>query len=43
MVKTLPSNAGGADSIACQGAKTPDTSQPRSQYIKQKQYVDKYS
>ena len=43
VVKTLPSNAGGAGSIPCQGAKTPDTSRPRSQYIKQKQYVDKYS
>ena len=38
VVKTLPSNAGGAGLIPGWGAKIPDASQPKNQTIKQKQY-----
>ena len=31
VVKTLPSNTGGAGSIPCQGTKIPHTSGPKSQ------------
>ena len=34
MVKTLPSNAGGAGSIPGQGAKIPPASQPKTQNLK---------
>ena len=37
MVKTSPSNAGGAGSIPGQGAKIPHASGPKNQNIKQKQ------
>ena len=43
MVKTLPSNAGGAGSIPGRGAKIPHASQPRNQNIKQKQYCNKFN
>ena len=43
VVKTLPSNAGGEDSIPGQGAKTPEASQPKNQNIKQKQYWNKFN
>ena len=43
VVKTLPSNAGGEDSIPGQGAKTPHASQPKNQNIKQKQYCNKFN
>ena len=38
MVKTLPSNAGGAGSIPGRGAKIPHASRPKNRNIKQKQY-----
>ena len=41
MVKTLPSNTGGASSIPGQGAKIPHTSRPKNKTIKQKQYCNK--
>ena len=42
MVKTLPSNAGGAGSIPGQGAKIPHASWPKNQNIKKKkQYCNK--
>ena len=43
MVKTLPSNAGGVDSIPGRGAKIPHASWPKSQNIKQKQYCNKFN
>ena len=43
MVKTLPSNTGGAGSSPGQGAKIPYASQPRNQNIKQKQYCNKFN
>ena len=43
MVKTLPSNAGGADLIPGQEAKIPHALQPRNQNIKQKQYCNKFN
>ena len=42
MVKTLPSNAGGAGLIPGQGAKIPHPLQPNNQNIKQKQYCNKF-
>ena len=42
MVKTLPSNAGGAGSIPGRGAKIPHASQPKNQNIKQKQYCNAF-
>ena len=36
VVKTLPSNAGGMDSIPDWGAKIPHALQPKNQHIKQK-------
>ena len=41
VVKTLPSNTGGASAIPGQGAKIPHTSRPKNKTIKQKQYCDK--
>ena len=41
MVKTSPSNAGGAGSITGQGAKIPHASWPKKQNIKQKQDCNK--
>ena len=43
MIKTLPSNEGGAGSIPGQGAKIPHASGPEKQNIKQKQYCDKFN
>ena len=43
MVKTLPSNAGGAGSIPGQGAKIPHALGPKKQNIKQKQYCNKFN
>ena len=46
MVKTSPSNAGGACSIPGRGAKIPYASQPKkekNQNIKQKQYCNKFN
>ena len=44
MVKTLPSNTGGAGSIPGWGAKIPHASQPKNQKnIKQKQYCNKFN
>ena len=43
MVKTSPSNAGGAGSIPGQGTKIPHTSWPKNQNIKQKQYCNKFN
>ena len=43
MVKTSPSNAGGAGSIPGQGAKTPHVFQSKTQNIKQKQNCYKFS
>ena len=43
VVKTLPSNAGGAGSIPGQGAKIPHASWPKNQNIKQKQYCNKFN
>ena len=41
MVKTSPSNVGGAGSIPGQGAKIPHAPQPKN--IKQKQYCNKFN
>ena len=43
VVKTSPSNAGGAGLIPGQGAKIPHASRPKNQNIKQKQYSNKFS
>ena len=43
MVKTSPSNAGGAGLIPGQGAKIPHGLQPKNQNVKQKQYCNKNS
>ena len=43
MVKTLPSNIGGAGSIPGRGAKIPHASRPKNQNIKQKQYCNRFS
>ena len=43
MVKTSPSNAGGADSIPGRGAKIPHASRPKNQNVKQKQYYNKFN
>ena len=43
VVKTLPSNAGGAGSIPGRGTKIPHASQPKNQSIKQKQYCNKFN
>ena len=43
VVKTWPSNAGGAGSIPGRGAKIPHASRPRNQNIKQKQYCNKFN
>ena len=43
VVKTSPSNAGGAGSILGQGAKIPHASWPKNQNIKQKQYCNKFN
>ena len=42
VVRTLPSNAGGAGSIPGQGARVPHASQPKNRNVKQKQYCDKF-
>ena len=41
VIKTLPSNAGGAGSAPGQGAKIQHVSQPKSQNIRQKEYCNK--
>ena len=43
MVKTSPSNAGGAGLIPGWGAKIPHASWPKNQNIKQKQYCNKFN
>ena len=43
VVKTLPSNAGGAGLIPGQGAKIPHASGPKNQNIKQKRYCKKFN
>ena len=43
MVKTSPSNAGGAGSIPGWGAKIPHASWPKNQNIKQKPYCNKFN
>ena len=43
VVKTLPSNAGGAGSILGRGAKIPHCYWPKNQNIKQKQYCNKFN
>ena len=44
MVKTSPSNAGGAGSVSGQGAKIPHALRPNNQnIIKQKQYFNKFN
>ena len=43
VVRTLPSNAGGAGSIPGQGAKIPRASGPKTQNIKQRQYCNKFN
>ena len=43
MVKTLPSNSGGAGLIPGRGAKIPHASGPKNQNIKQKQYCKKFN
>ena len=43
MVRTLPSNVGGAGSIPGQGVKIPYASKPKNQNIKQKQYCNKFN
>ena len=43
VVKTSPSNAGGAVSIPGPGAKIPHGSGPKNQNIKQKQYCNKFN
>ena len=42
MVKTSPSNAGGAGSIPGQEAKIPHAVQAKKQNIKQKQYCNRF-
>ena len=43
MVKTLPSNAGGAGSVPGQGARIPHALGPKNQNIKQKRYCNKFN
>ena len=43
VVKTFPSNAGGAGSFPGWGAKIPHASWPKNQTIKQKQYCNKFN
>ena len=43
MVKILPFSAGSVGSIPGQGAKIPHVSRPKTQYIKQKQYCNKFN
>ena len=43
VVKTLPSNAGGASSIPGQGDKIPHALWPKNENIKQKQYCKKFN
>ena len=43
VVKTSPSNAGGAGSIPGRGAKIPHASRPKNQNIKQRQYCNKFN
>ena len=43
VVKTSPSNAGGAGSIAGRGAKIPHASRPKNQNVKQSQYCNKFN
>ena len=43
VVKTSPSNAGGAGSTPGRGAKIPHAFQPKNQNIKQKQYCNKFN
>ena len=43
VVKTSPSNAGGAGSIPGQGDKIPHALRPKNQNIKQKQYCNKFT
>ena len=43
MVKTSPSNAGGAGLIPGQEAKIPHTSGPKDQNLKEKQHCNKFN
>ena len=43
LVKTSPSNAGGACSIPGRGTKIPHALGPKNQNIKQKQYCNKFN
>ena len=43
VVKTSPSNAGGAGSIPGQRDRIPHASQPKHQNIKQKKYCNKFN
>ena len=43
MVKTLPSNSGGASLIPGQGTKIPHALRPKSQNKKQKQYCNNFN
>ena len=43
VIKTSPSNAGGAGSIPGGGAKIPQASRPQNRNIKQKQYCNKFN
>ena len=43
VVKTLPSNAGGAGLIPSWGAEIPHDSRPKNQNIKQEQYCNKFN
>ena len=43
MVKTSPSNEGGAGSIPGRGVKIPHASRPKNRNIKRKQYCNKFS
>ena len=43
VVKTMPSNAGGAGSIPGWGAKIPHASWPKNQNIKQNQHCNKFN
>ena len=43
VVKTSPSNAGGAGSIPGRGAKIPHALRPKNQNIEQKQYCNKFN
>ena len=43
MVKTLPSNAGGAGLVLGQGVKIPHSWWPKNQHIKEKQYCNKFN